>query len=246
MQRAFDFGLADVERWQAALIGHYGDPLPVRRRSPIGQLVKSMLSGRTRDAVSKATYDALVARFPEPRLLARAPAADIETLVAAVTFAYDKAEHLTQALALIGRERPDFDLGFLAARPLADALAWLERLPGVARKVSASTLNSSTLALPVLIVDTHVLRVLSRLGFVPGTADYRAASEAVTAAMSAWSGDDFLTFHILTKRLGQTICRWDEPDCARCPLAATCRTGSRAPAPASLPAWTRRLTARMG
>lgn len=227
MQQAFDFGLADVAKWRAALAGHPGAPVPSCRRTPLGQLVKSLLSGRTRDAVSKMAYDALVARYPDPRRLAAASPAAIEAIVAHVTFASAKAAYLAATLALIGRERPDFDLGFLADRPLDDALAWLERLPGVARKVSASTLNASTLGRPVFIVDTHVLRVLQRLGFVGPAADYRAASEAVTAAMPGWSGDDFLAFHIAMKRLGQTVCRWDVADCGRCPLAGDCLVGRR-------------------
>ena len=222
MQPAFAFARNDLSRWLSLLVAAGGDPLPVSRRTPIGQLIKSMLSARTRDAVSKAAYDALVARYPTPRLLAGASAEAIGRLVAPVTFAEDKAANVVAALARIGRERSDYDLTFLGHRPLAEALAWLERLPGVARKVSASTLNASTLAMPVLIVDTHVLRVLKRLGFVPRTADYRAASEAVTAAMPGWSGDDFLAFHILVKRLGQTTCGWDTPHCDRCPLAGEC------------------------
>lgn len=77
-------------------------------------------------------------------------------------------------------------------------------------------------AAPVMIVDTHVLRVLERLRFVPASAHYRAASEAVTAAMPAWGGDDFLSFHIALKHLGQENCLWDVPQCSRCPLAAEC------------------------
>jgi endonuclease-3 len=243
MQHVFGFGLSDVAGWHAAL-GCPAAPPPVRRRTATGQLVKSMLSARTLDAVSIAAYDALVALFPTPELLAAALPAEIEAVVAPVTFAADKAAHLAAALAAIGRERPDYDLAFLAERPLADALAWLERLPGVGRKVSASTLNAGTLALPVMIVDTHVLRVLKRLGFVGPATDYRAASEAVTAAMPDWSGDDFLLFHIALKRLGQTTCRWELPECGRCPLAADCPMVTRPPA--ETPGWTRKLIARMG
>lgn len=244
MQSTFGFAGNDLTRWRGLLERYFGDPLPVARRTPIGQLVKSMLSGRTRDAVSTAAYDALVSIYPSPPELARASAAAIAEVVAPVTFAESKAANLADALARIGRARPDYDLAFLADLPLAGALAWLERLPGVARKVSASTLNASTLAMPVLIVDTHVLRVLQRLGFVGRTADYRAASEAATAAAAGWSGDDFLAFHIFAKRLGQTICRWDVPECGCCPLAQDCPTAARAAT--GVPAWTRKLKARMG
>lgn len=231
MQRAFDFGAGGPERWLPLLVAHFGASLPTRRRTPFGQLIKSMLSARTRDTVSVAAYDALMARYPEPRALAAASPADMLAVVADVTFAPDKAANIAAALQLIGRERPDLDLGFLADMPLPDALAWLERLPGVARKVSASVLNLSTLNRPVFVVDAHVQRVLRRLGHVGRTADTRAVSEAVTAGVPDWSGDAFAQFHAVTKRLGQEVCRWDEPDCGRCPLLADCPTGTaRTPA----------------
>lgn len=220
MQRAFLLGQSDLAAWSTRLLAAAGDPLPIRRRSPLGQLVKSIISSRTLDAVSSRAYDRLETAFPALSLLADAAAEDVGRLIADVTFPDDKARYLVAALRRIGAERPGHDLGFLGALPLAEALAWLEALPGVARKVAASTLNASTLDRPVFIVDTHVLRVLGRLGFVGDGAGYRRASEAVTAAMPDWRGADFLRFHILLKRLGQRICRRDGPDCARCPLGA--------------------------
>ncbi|WP_176473078.1 endonuclease III domain-containing protein [Sphingomonas lenta] len=225
MQGAFDFAAADLRRWRDALVRAFGPPPTGPRRSPVGQLVKSILSARTRDAVSGAAFDALVARYPDWRRVADAPVGEIAATVAEVTFAEDKAAYVRAALRRVGRERPDFDLDFLRELPLADALAWLERLPGVGRKVAATTLNASTLDRPVAIVDTHDLRVLGRLGFVRPGADARAASEAVTAAMPNWSGEEFLLFHLLLKRLGQVICRWDTPECGRCPLREDCPTG---------------------
>lgn len=219
MQVAFTFAAADVAGWRAKL-GPVS--LPSRRRSPVGQLVKSIISARTRDAVSTAAYDRLVARYDGPAALARASPAAVARIIGDVTFAEAKAAMLVTALRQIAAAEGGFALGHLADRPLAEALAWLERLPGVARKVSASTLNASTLGRPVMIVDTHVLRVLQRLGFVPAGADYRMASEAVTAAMPDWSGDAFLSFHIALKRLGQAVCRWNVPDCGACPLAGDC------------------------
>jgi len=224
MQAAFAFAQADIVHWYARM-GPVATPR--RRRSPAGQLVKSIISARTRDAVSTAAYDRLVGSYGGPAALARATPAAVARTIGDVTFADIKAEHLVAALRRIAVTDDGFALGHLADLPLGDALAWLERLPGVARKVSASTLNASTLRRPVMIVDTHVLRILQRLGFVPANADYRAASDAVTEAMPDWTGDDFLGFHIALKHLGQTACRWDIPDCAACPLAADCPVGRR-------------------
>lgn len=222
MQESFGFMGGDIAAWRTRL-----GPvvLPGKRRTPAGQLVKSLISARTRDAVSLAAYRRLGARFGSVARIARAEPKEVLAVIGDVTFAEAKAGHLISTLRQIAAEDGGFELDHLATRPLGEALTWLERLPGVARKVAASTLNASTIGRPVMIVDTHVLRVLHRLGFVAATADYRAASETVTAAVPGWRGDDFLSLHIALKRLGQALCRWDEPVCGACPLAADCPTG---------------------
>lgn len=220
MQLGF-FGQGDLNRWRAAL-APLDAQLPPRRRKPIGQLVKSLISGRTRDPVSLAAYRRLGARFGSAKRIAGAPVAEIAETIADVTFAEAKAAWLAGALRRIGQEKPDFDLGFLSQLPLEEALVWLERLPGIGRKVAASTLNASDLARPVFIVDSHVLRVLQRLRFVGDRAEAVEASEVVTAAASCWSADDFLLFHIACKRLGQRTCYFERPDCTGCLLARDC------------------------
>lgn len=224
MQTSFAFrGLEDLLTWQMLLapLVRQATPLPVRR--PLNQLVKSMISGRTRDPVSLAAYDRLVATFRSPCGLIAAGAGRVSQVIGAVTFAEDKANHLVATLQRIGRERRRFDLEFLGDAPLDAALAWLERLPGVGRKVAASTLNASTLSRLVLIVDSHVLRVLQRLGYVNRHAYGRTASEAVTAALPEWDGKAFLDLHVGLKRTGQLWCGPIAPNCAPCPLAPGCR-----------------------
>ncbi|WP_436810718.1 endonuclease III domain-containing protein [Sphingomonas sp. DT-204] len=229
MQGRFAFGAEmEIERWQAALAPLAATVVPGKPRTPIGQLVKSMISGRTRDEVSLEAYRRLGRRFGSVGRLAAAERREVLAAIRDVTFAEDKAAYLLETLHRIGHERGGYTLDFLGEALLDDALAWLERFPGVGRKVAASTLNASTLARPVFIVDSHVLRVLRRLGFVSGAAEARAASEAVTAAMPLWSGADFLRFHIACKRLGQTLCRPEAPHCAACPLAADCRRQAKA------------------
>lgn len=227
MQGHFAFVSNDIARWRLRLTPLLADVGELPRRTPAGQLVKSLISGRTRDAVSLAAYHRLGARFGSAAQIAKATPVAVEQVIADVTFAPAKAEWLVEGLRSIGRERPDWRLGFLGRLSIGEALGWLERLPGVGRKVAASTLNASTLARPVLIVDSHVLRVLSRLGLVAAKAEARLASETVTAAMPDWSADDFLRFHIAMKRLGQTVCHFEAPACTNCPLAADCPAGKR-------------------
>jgi len=236
MQMVFDFGaVADMAWVRNQLRFFFGRPDRVCARAPIGQLVKSSISHRTLDEVSLAAYQRLVEAYPEWPALATASTGDVEALIGDVTFPDVKARHLGDALRAIGARHPDFDLDFLGRLSVAEALAWLERLPGVGRKVSASTLNFSTLDMPAFVVDTHVLRVLGRYGFVRNTADTRAAYDAVMGASSRWSAAELAELHILMKRLGQTICRHDRARCPDCPIRRRCKaaaTSARRPVPA--------------
>lgn len=215
---------ADLARWSSLLFGEYGQPIGPRRRGPVGQLVKSLISARTRDEVSMAAYRRLGARWPRARDLADAAPAAIARIIFDVTYADRKAEQLHAALRMIAAERGEVDLSWLAERSVDDALAWLDRLPGVGRHVSTKTLNASTLRMRVFIVDTHVQRVLVRLGFVGPAATAGTLSERVTASTPFLDAEGLLQLFAQMKRLGQTICRFDAPECPACPLSAHCRT----------------------
>ncbi len=225
MQMGFDFGAgAEIRAISNELGRHFGAPDIRPSRGPTGQLVKSLISGRTRDAVSLSAYHRLVAAYPSWVAARNATPAAIEAVIGEVTFADAKARWLAATLAAIAAERPAFDLEFLGEWPVGRALAWLERLPGVGRKVSASTLNFSTMGRPAFVVDSHVLRVLGRVGLIGTRADTIAAYDRVMAAANM-DAAGLATLHCLIKRLGQTYCRPDHPDCARCPLRSRCRAG---------------------
>lgn len=223
MQMSLGFGAAQDIAWvRDRLRSRFGHPGPIRVRTPIGQLVKSSISGRTRDDVSLGAYRRLVGAYPDWCLMACAPTAEIEAVIGDVTFPDVKARHLGEALRAIAADRPDFNLTFLGARGVAGSLEWLERLPGVGRKVSASTLNFSTLRMPAFVVDTHILRILRRFGFVRGKADTRTAYDATMAMAQGWSAADLAELHVLMKRLGQDICRADRARCGACPIGRRC------------------------
>jgi endonuclease-3 len=223
MQLGFGFGAVEDLTWvRGRLRFHFGDAGPIARRSPVGQLIKSLISSRTRDEISLAAYHRLVEGHPAWSDLAVAASGDIETAIGDVTFADVKARQLGMALRAIAVDHPDFDLDFLAERGVSRALSWLEVLPGVGRKVAASTLNFSTLAMPAFVIDTHVLRILRRYGFVRRNADLATAYHAVMEMADAWTAIDLAELHIWMKRLGQSICRFDRACCDRCPIRQRC------------------------
>ncbi|WP_454853276.1 endonuclease III domain-containing protein [Rhizobium binxianense] len=224
MQTAFDFGTpAEISYMRDQLRAALGPIDVIRKRDACGQMIKSLISSRTRDEVSLAAYERLVDAYPCLSDLAAAAVEEIETLIADVTHARDKAVHLKGTLRIIAACHPDFDLGFLGRWPVDDALAWLERLPGVGPKVSASTLNFSTLRMPAFVVDTHVLRILQHFGIISEKTGIEAARDTVMAAAERWDATDLAEFHVLLKRLGQTVCQAGQPLCRTCPLRTRCR-----------------------
>ena len=223
----FDFDSGEIAEWNARLSRHFGRLIDPPRRAPVGQLVRSMIGGRTRDEVALGAYRRIGHRWPRAADLARADAPAIERVISDVTFADAKARHLPAALAMIGADFPDYALAPLAAAPVEQARALLERYPGVGPKVAAATLNASTLRRPIFIVDSHVHRVMVRLGIISAKATPRFASELVTASGQELGADGLLELFAQMKRLGQELCRFETPACAACPLAPRCRTARR-------------------
>lgn len=227
MQMAFRFGAVDDLTWlRDQLRRHFGDAGPILVRAPIGQLVKSLISSRTRDEVSSSAYGRLMESCPEWSALAQARPEDVQATICDVTFPDVKAARLGETLRVIAACRPDFDLTFLGRLTVTRALAWLERLPGVGRKVAASTLNFSTLNMPAFVIDTHILRILRRYGLVGCKADTRTAFAAVMALSDTWSAADLAELHVFLKRLGQTVCRADHACCRDCPLGPRCKAAA--------------------
>lgn len=223
MQMALSLGAAEDMEWvRDRLRSCFGYPEPIFVLMPIGQLVKSSISGRTRDEVSLGAFQRLVETYPGWSDIAHARTTDVEDVIGDVTFPDVKARHLREALAAIAAFRPDFDVTFLGRLGVVRALAWLERLPGVGRKVSASTLNFSTLHMPAFVVDTHILRILRRFGFVRSKADTRTAYDLTMAVLYDWSADDLAELHVLMKGLGQNICCADRACCWNCPISQRC------------------------
>ena len=227
MQMAFSFGIVDDLAWvRDRLRPRFGRAGPILLRPPVGQLVKSLISGRTRDEVSSDAYRRLTQRYSKWHDLAEARPEDVEAIIRDVTFPDVKARYLGDTLRIIAAGHPDFNVAFLGRLTVAQALAWLERLPGVGRKVAASTLNFSTLNMPAFVIDAHVLRITRRFGLARAKADTRSAFDTVMALAGAWRAEDLAELHILMKRLGQTLCRADRHCCRDCPLRPRCKTAA--------------------
>lgn len=190
---------------------------------PLSQFIRSCLGARTYDAASWKAFVDLADAYPDWNDMAEAKPEALLAHIAAVTFAEDKARHLVAALRMIRARTGGLSLDFLADWSIESAHAWLEGLPNAGPKVAAAVLNFSTLNRRSMVVDTHVLRVAGRYGLVTADADIPGAWATLMETLpDVWTAQDLTALHVQMKRLGQTLCRPQEPDCARCPLVGGC------------------------
>ncbi|MCG5240752.1 endonuclease III domain-containing protein [Azospirillum doebereinerae] len=215
----------------------HGCPVPYfHSLDPLSELVSSLLSHRTRNAASGAAFKALRRRWPGgPDAVERAadwaavrdaPTAEVEAVIAGVTWPEQKAPRIQAILHRITERTGGLSLDVLNELSVPEARAWLEELPGVGPKTSAAVLSFSTLRRAALPVDSHHHRVAVRTGLIPASLAV-GPSHAVLAAQlpPEWDAQQVYDNHEVLMLHGQRCCYYRDPACDRCVLLKLCPTG---------------------
>jgi endonuclease-3 len=187
----------------------------------LDMLISVILSQATSDANSARTYDALKKKFPVWDAVLRARP---ETLVETIRLgglANQKAAVIRDLLKQIKERHGSFDLSFLRALPALEAVEYLSSFRGVGPKTAACTLLFAC-GLEVFPLDTHIFRVLRRVGLIPARCSDRFAHEVMNRVVPA---DKFYSFHVNLIRHGRKLCRPRDPLCGRCPVVEYCDYG---------------------
>ncbi|MBO6527495.1 endonuclease III [Erythrobacter sp.] len=219
-----------LRRLQALLVQRFGhiERAAANWRRPEWVLVQGVIGARTKSEISNAATDRLLRRWGSWEAVADAPLDELQAELSTQTYPAIAAERLKASLSALIDLRGAVDLAHLADMETGPAMEWLERLPGIGRKIAAGVMNASTLDRRAVVLDGHHTRILQRMGLVPAKASTARAFDAIMPAMpDEWSGADYDEHHLLMKKLGQTWCRPSAPDCAACPAQALCETGSK-------------------
>ncbi|HXC54350.1 MAG TPA: hypothetical protein VNU97_03570 [Rhizomicrobium sp.] len=224
MQIALDFGQTETLLSARNRLLRLYEPVPYEGLfNPTDRLIRAFLGSRTRDEIATAAFVRLRRQYGSAAVLAEATPNDVEALIAGVEFADKKAVDMVFALRRLKALSGDFSLEFLQDWSVADALRYLESFHGVGRKIAAAVLNFSTLRKPAFVIDTHVLRVLVRLGFLPPRAKTaETAYDLLMPSLAGWPAAELYEFHWLLKQLGQELCEFWRTQCRSCPLEPLC------------------------
>ena len=198
------------------LIESFGAPT-VQPLDPIENLVLTILSQNTNDVNRDRAFESLMRQFGTLEKVREASQRDIASAIQIGGLQQQKSRSIREALDRIMNARGCLDLAFLEDLPLEDALSWLLALPGVGPKTAGIVLLFS-FGRPVFPVDTHIRRVMIRMGLVPERGDPHPRLNRILPADSTLMQQ----LHLLAIRLGREVCHPRKPECERCPLRSEC------------------------
>ena len=196
----------------------YGVPEWQPRYDPISVLVQTILSQNTSDTNSRGAFVSLLSSFGSWENVADADIDTIEHAIRHGGLGRVKAVRIEKALKEIERKRGRLELDFLSQLNLSEARDWLEQLPGVGVKTASCVLLFS-LGMPALPVDTHILRVVKRLGLINSKTSLKQAHQSLGELVPR---QDVYQFHILIIEHGRRVCRAQRPLCHDCVLKEIC------------------------
>jgi endonuclease-3 len=180
----------------------------LNHRNPFELLAATILSAQCTDERVNMVTPGLFRRYPDPESLAAANPADVEEIVHSTGFYRAKAANLigmaTGLVERFGGEVPS-------------ATEDLVTLAGVGRK-TANVVRSVALGLPGLPVDTHVGRLVRRLGITDEEDPVRV--EMVLNDMIAPDERGLFSLRLILH--GRRVCPARKPRCGDCTLADYC------------------------
>jgi endonuclease-3 len=199
----------------------YGVPANKRASDPLDMLVQIILSQATSDVNSHRTFAALKRRFPTWGAALRARESTIAATIKAGGLANQKAKVIKSLLRQIKAQHGTLDLSFLHDMSAAEAAAYLAQFRGIGPKTVACTLLFACRK-DVFPLDTHIFRILRRVGLIPEKCSDRRAHEIMDARVPPGK---FYSFHVNLVRHGRKLCRPRAPLCTRCPIVEYCAYG---------------------
>jgi endonuclease-3 len=209
---------ADIVTVQRRLRTAQGPFVPKPKLPVIDEMIATVLSQHTSDHNSERAFAQLKAKFPTWELAMEATGEQIADAIRSGGMASQKAERILRILAAIQQREGHLDLSGLDDRDDDAIQEYLTSLPGVGPKTAACVLVFS-MGRPAFPIDTHVHRIVTRLGWIPPktTADatYRILNPLIPPELR-------YDLHLAFITHGRTVCKAQNPRCGDCVLADLC------------------------
>jgi endonuclease-3 len=197
---------------------HYGIP---RRTDPgnlLDILIETILSQNTSDQNRDRAYQRLKTRFPHWEDVLEAKMNGIVSAIRQGGLARQKAKRIREILHWIKREQGKLSLSFLRKMDSEEIKQTIGALKGIGPKTLHCLLLFG-LRREAFPVDTHILRIGKRLGFIP---EWMGAEKAHLWMSPLIPEEKSLSLHLNLIRFGRSLCQARKPLCDICFLNKEC------------------------
>ena len=197
---------------------HYSENDRMRKNSGIlDTLIATKLSQNTTDKTSSIAFGNLKKEFKSWEDVADAPLSKIRNLIKICGLSETKSKDIKALLKKVRNERGKINLDYLKNLKDDEVYKELTKYKGIGVKTASCVLVFS-LGREVFPVDTHIHRVLNRLGIVKTS----SAEETFEAAKKLIPGKKKYFLHRAIIMFGRNICRANNPYCGSCFLFNNC------------------------
>ncbi len=177
--------------------------------NPLELLVATILAAQCTDKKVNQVTQGLFKRFRTPEDYAKADLAELEKAIKPTGYYREKAKRIKNACGMLVSQ-----FGSQVPRTMDD----LVKLPGVARKTANIVLSNAYGVTEGIAVDTHVFRLVWRLGLTQSKTREKIESDLMNVvSKDSWSRfSDLIIFH------GRRVCTAKKPKCSQCVLSDLC------------------------
>jgi endonuclease-3 len=167
-----------------------------------------VLSAQTTDKQVNSVTPALFNKFPDFQKLSGAGIREVKSIIKSVGLYKTKAKNIINLSKKIVIECNNI---------LPNKIEELLKLPGIGRK-SANVILSIGFKIPAFPVDTHILRIANRIGYIESSDPFKV-EKAITNFLSK---DYWTDSHLLFIKHGRVTCMARKPLCLQCPINKLC------------------------
>jgi len=182
--------------------------IQLRFDTPYQLLIATMLSAQcTDERVNKVTAE-MFKKYKEPEDYAEMPLEELERLVYSTGYYKAKSKHIRDmSRMLLDKYEGE----------VPGTMRELLQLPGVGRK-TANVILGHVFDTPAIVVDTHVIKIMNRLGIC----STKNADKIERELMDLIDKKDWVVFTHLMINFGRAICTARSPKCIECPIKEYC------------------------
>jgi len=209
---------AKVRKITLLLEKQYGIPKRKHSGNPLDILIETILSQNTNDQNRDRAYQRLKTRFPRWKDVLEAKTKNIISAIRSAGLAEQKSRRILDILRWIKEGEGRLSLSFLKKMDSEGIKKTMSALKGIGPK-TVHCLLLFGLGREAFPVDTHILRIGKRLGFIP---EGMGAEKAHPWMAPLLPRGKSLSLHLNLIRFGRSACKAKNPLCGICFLGKEC------------------------